>query len=585
MRIPDETIREIERRVDIVDVIGRYVRLDRKGARYWGLSPFTTEKTPSFSVVPEDGFYYCFSTNKGGSVFTFLMELEGLTFPEAVEQLGKEVGIEVSGDPEETETARRRDALKELYRRVAGSFVHLFREHPSGSAGRQYMSDRGITTETLEAFGIGYAPPGRRWLFDFLRKKNYTPQFLATTGLFSRKYPEISLFRHRVMFPIRNRRGEVIAFGGRALGDDSAKYINSPESELFKKSRELYALDLAFQEIRSKNETILVEGYMDVIACHQAAIRNVVAPLGTAFTEEQAQQLHRICDTIVLVFDADRAGIAAAEKSGRIAEGLGLKVEVVSLTDGQDPADLLLEEGPEALAEALANRRELFEMLMRQAVKEANITTSDGRELVLQKVFPYITVVDSEVQRDAYLTALSDLLQVDRESVVSEFRRRGRTYSGTSPHRRSQGYLSNDLFLMLAAVKERELFVRIRTLVDPADLEDDRARELYYALEDAYRRGESGRESLLDRIDDALKQFIYARLSGEEFEGDLTIPLEGNLLRLRIRKMERRRRKVETRLRRGDTSPQELRDLLSEKMALDQELEELKVSKHDRTSE
>ena len=585
MRIPDETIREIERRVDIVDVIGRYVRLDRKGARYWGLSPFTTEKTPSFSVVPEDGFYYCFSTNKGGSVFTFLMELEGLTFPEAVEQLGKEVGIEVSGDPEETETARRRDALKELYRRVAGSFVHLFREHPSGSAGRQYMSDRGITTETLEAFGIGYAPPGRRWLFDFLRKKNYTPQFLATTGLFSRKYPEISLFRHRVMFPIRNRRGEVIAFGGRALGDDSAKYINSPESELFKKSRELYALDLAFQEIRSKNETILVEGYMDVIACHQAAIRNVVAPLGTAFTEEQAQQLHRICDTIVLVFDADRAGIAAAEKSGRIAEGLGLKVEVVSLTDGQDPADLLLEEGPEALAEALANRRELFEMLMRQAVKEANITTSDGRELVLQKVFPYITVVDSEVQRDAYLTALSDLLQVDRESVVSEFRRRGRTYSGTSPHRRSQGYLSNDLFLMLAAVKERELFVRIRTLVDPADLEDDRARELYYALEDAYRRGESGRESLLDRIDDALKQFIYARLSGEEFEGDLTIPLEGNLLRLRIRKMERRRRKVETRLRRGDTSPQELRDLLSEKMALDQELEELKVSKHDGSSE
>ena len=585
MRIPDETIREIERRVDIVDVVSRYVRLERKGGRYWGLSPFTTEKTPSFSVVPDEGFYYCFSTNKGGSVFTFLMELEGLTFPEAVEQLGKEVGIEVRADPEETQVARERDALKELYRRVAGSFVHLYKNHPSGEEARRYMADRGVSEEMVDAFGIGYAPPGRRWLFNFLSDKKYSRGFLEKSGLFSRKYPEISLFRHRVMFPIRNRRSEIIAFGGRALGEDSAKYINSPESEIFKKSRELYGMDLAFQAIRKKNEALLVEGYMDVIACHQAGAENTVAPLGTAFTEEQALSLRRLCDQVVLVFDADRAGIAAAEKSGRIAESNGLKVQVVSLGGDRDPADILHSEGAEALVSALGERQELFDMLMRQAVKEADISKSEGRELVLHKLFPYIKVVDSEVQQDAYLTALSDLLQVDRESVVSEFRRRGRTYSGKSPQRRSQENLSSDLFLMLAAVKERELFVRIRTIAEPTDLEDERAQAVYYALEDAFRRGEGSREALLEKLDDALRRLIYERLSGEEFGGDLSGPVEENLLRLRIRKKERQRRKIESRLRRSDTSAEELRDLLSEKMELDRELEELKVSTHDRTSE
>lgn len=585
MRIPDETIREIERRVDIVDVVSRYVRLERKGGRYWGLSPFTTEKTPSFSVVPEEGFYYCFSTNKGGSAFTFLMEMEGLTFPEAVEQLGKEVGIEVGAAPEDTRAARERDAIKELYRRVAGSFAHLYKNHPSGEEARRYMVERGVSDEIVDAFGIGYAPPGRRWLYNFLTEKKYSREFLQKTGLFSKKYPEISLFRHRVIFPIHNRRGEVIAFGGRALGEDSAKYINSPESEVFKKSRELYGLDLAFQPIRKSNEAILVEGYMDVIACHQAGVRNVVAPLGTAFTEEQARSLRRLCDQIVLVFDADRAGIAAAEKSGRTAESNGLKVEVVSLGGERDPADILKEAGSEALRTALADRQELFEMLMRQAVREADIGKSEGRELVLHKLFPYISIVDSEVQQDAYLTALSDLLQVDRESVVSEFRRRGRTYSGESPQRKSQEYLSNDLFLMLAAVKERELFVRIRTIVEPTDLEDERAKEVYYALEDAFRRGEESSETLLSRLEPDLRRFVYARLSGEEFAGGLSRPVEENLLRLRIRKKERERRKIESRIRRTDTSPQELRDLLSEKMALDRELEELKVSAHDRTSE
>ncbi len=585
MRIPEQTIREIEGRVDIVDVVGRYVRLERKGGRYWGLSPFTSEKTPSFSVVPDEGFYYCFSTNKGGSVFTFLMEVEGLTFPEAVEQLGREVGIEVHPDPEESEASKERDALRELYRRVAGSFAHLFTNHPSGEPARQYMRSRAITDETAAAFGIGYAPEGRRWLFEFLTRKSYSREFLSRTGLFSRKYPEISLFRDRVIFPIRNRRGEVIAFGGRALGEESAKYINSPESPLFKKSRELYGFDLAFQEIRKKNEAVIVEGYMDVIACHQAGITNTVAPLGTAFTEEHALALRRVCDRLILVFDADRAGIAAAEKSGRIAEKEGLEVLVVDLGGDRDPADILAEEGGEGLGARLSRRVELFEMLMRQAVRETRVDTSEGRELVLHKLFPYISIVDSEVQRDAYLTALADLLQVEREAVVSEFRKRGRSHSAASPERRRQEYLSTDLFLMLAAIKERGLFVRIRSNVEPADLEDNRGRELYYALEDAFRRGEESRETLLERLSPQLRELVFQRLGGEEFEGGLGEAVEENLLRLRMRKMERERRRLESRLRSSDLSPQELRDLLSEKMAVDRELEELKVSAHDRPSE
>ncbi|NBF38992.1 MAG: DNA primase, partial [Spirochaetes bacterium] len=333
MKIAKHVIDEIARKVDIVDVVGDYVSLKKRGARYWGLSPFTSEKTPSFSVEPEKQLYYCFSSGKGGSVFQFVMEMEGLSFPEAVRALGERAGVRVEAG-ESDEESRTRDALKELSTRVAGSFRHIFVNSAGAERARGYMRGRKISEEVLERYEVGYAPADRRWLFNFLRKKQYSPQFLAQTGLFSRQYPEVALFSDRVMFPIHARGGQVVGFGGRRLGEYGPKYINSPESSIFRKRDELYGLYQGMKVIREQEEVYLCEGYMDVLALAEAGVANAVAPLGTSFTEGQARLIRRYAGVVTLLFDADSAGLDAARRAAEILEKAGIEGRVCQL-----PAD------------------------------------------------------------------------------------------------------------------------------------------------------------------------------------------------------------------------------------------------------
>jgi len=584
LKIAKHVIDEIARKVDIVDVVGDYVSLKKRGARYWGLSPFTSEKTPSFSVEPEKQLYYCFSSGKGGSVFQFVMEMEGLSFPEAVRALGERAGVRVEAG-ESDEESRTRDALKELGTRVAGSFRHIFVNSDGAEQARRYMRGRKISEEVLERYEVGYAPADRRWLFNFLRNKQYSPQFLAQTGLFSRQYPEVALFSDRVMFPIHARGGQVVGFGGRRLGEYGPKYINSPESSIFRKRDELYGLYQGMKVIREQEEVYLCEGYMDVLALAEAGVANAVAPLGTSFTEGQARLIRRYAGVVTLLFDADSAGLDAARRAAEILEKAGIEGRVCQLPADQDPGDILEKEGAEQLKKRLTYTKTLFDYLVERAISRTNIDTPRGKEFVLREVFPYIRSIGSAVRQEAVLHLVADALGVDRDAVERDFQA-GRTRASAYAGRPAEQSISFDLYLMLATVANRNLFSFVRTVLNVEDFRDDRAREVFVALEECFRAGEQSTELLLERIEtEDLRRLIVERVSSDEFALNGEAIIRDTSYRIKQRNLQERRKRIEARLRRGETADDaEEMELLHEQQYLDAELRKLRVLIDDRAA-
>jgi len=590
MAIPDRIVNEVAQKTDIVELISEYVQLKPQGKNYVGLSPFTNEKTPSFNVNREKGVYYCFSSGKGGSAFTFIMEMEGVSFPEAVRILGHRVGVTVDEGKDHDAEASQRGALLELYRRVAGSFQYLLEEHDSGRVAREYLERRGILPETRQAFQLGLAPDKPAWLYRFLLKKGYSDSFLKESGLFTRKNPSRALFVNRLMFPIHARNGDVIAFGGRALGD-GPKYINSPNTMIFHKSSSLYGLPQALPRIRETGRFRLVEGYTDVLALHQAGLTEAVAPLGTSFTEEQARLLRRYASKAILVFDDDEAGFRATVKSAALCERHGFWVFVVPLRDGRDPADLALDTEPEALRKSLDCTIHILEYLVSSLSESGSEGVPGGKAFVVRELFPYIDSVESEVRREECLTYVADALGLNRRSVALDYERWHNTNNkrggvtaetegdktGTDRHR------SVELFLFLGCVIDRQEFSRVRTYIRPEELQDRQARELFIALEECYRREEEGIDPLLSKIEDPkLEQYVLQACASEEFRYNQAETIRQALTSVRRAIIERKRESVNSRLRRlRAQGSEETYALLEEKMHLDQELQKLKVAHDD----
>jgi DNA primase len=591
MRIPDSVIEEVSRRTDIVEVVSSYVTLKKSGSRFMGLCPFHSEKTPSFSVNPEIGAYYCFGCQRGGSVFSFLMEMEGWSFPDAVRHLAEKVGVQVE-TLEDDQESRTRRALLELYGRVAGTFAYFLKENDAGQRAREILAGRGLSDDIAEGFGLGFSPDDAYWLYSFLRKKDYSAEFLAKSGLFTRANEKRSLFSGRIMFPIRSSRGEVVAFGGRLIAGDGPKYINSPETAVFHKRLSLYGIDRALRSIRSERRVTLAEGYMDVLALHQAGILNAVAPLGTAVTDEHAAYLARFCDSALLVFDADSAGISATQKAAELLERHGVSSEVAPLEAGGDPADLLEHRGSQAVRDAVSSSLSVLEYLVRSQIQHMQEVTPGSKELVLRQVFPYISEMKSEVKRRESLRLAADLIGADREAVLRDYGRfhsqsrpvRGSREESRGSHRRPQpeksGRVSHDLSLMLATVSSRGHFAYLRRWVQPEDLDSAAAREIYVALEESFRRQESSLDLLLGRIDDpGVVALVQERIASGEFDGVEEQAIRDGVMAIRRRSLRRRIEQVETRLRRlaaGTESGESETDLLAEKMHLDQELRKLK---------
>ncbi len=585
MGIPEETINEIQDRLDMVDVVGEYVQLKKAGGRYMGLCPFHHEKTPSFSVNREKKLFYCFGCHKGGTLFSFIMEMEKLSFPESVRLLAKKAGVELQEYEEgkgAEEWSSLRGTLIDLHRRVTNSYHYILLSRDEGKPALEYLLRRGISRDTIENFRIGYAPAQPDWLYKFLIKRNYSDEFLEKTGLFTRKNPRRSLFTGRIIFPIQDMKGNTVAFGGRSLKDEGPKYINSPDTPIYRKKSYMYGLAQALESIRKEDRCIVVEGYLDVLAMHQAGIQSAVAPLGTSLTREQVLCIRRFARSCVLVFDGDEAGLKAAGRAGALCENLELENSIVELPAGSDPAEILEKEGPEALQILVKYPINTFEYLVKKAGESYRTSSSAERSGILGELYSFIGSASSEVRKEEYLTFLADELGLSYHSVTGDFegsQDKSWKSTGDNKEKRSRD-VSFDLFLLLAVTDHRSYFPYVRSRLTPEDFEDTRGKELFIALEECYRQDEESMEKLLEKVDnEELKEIIIEKINNEEFNINVDTLIHDGVERIKERSLLKKREEIERSLRKNRSQGGDLeeeRKLIAEKVYLDKELSRYK---------
>jgi len=425
MAFPPAFLDELTARNPIEDVVGQYVTLRRSGSNLFGLCPFHGEKTASFSVSPDKGIYYCFGCHKGGGVINFQMEIEGLSYPDAVRALAKRAGMEVPEDEQYQSRYRQQERLWALHKEAA-RFFHSQLYAPGGKAALEYALNRGMSKGTLTKFGIGYAPDSWTNLVDALRGKGYTDQELRDSGLvtISRKNGNLfDRFRDRLMFPIIDVRGNVIGFGGRIMKNDpnAAKYLNSPETLIFNKRKNLFALNLAKKS--KLGYLILVEGYMDAIALHQYGFDCAVASLGTALTEDGATLLSRYTDQVILIYDGDAAGQNATQRAIPILEKAGLQVKVLKMRDAKDPDEFLKKFGAarfKLLLEESANR---VEYQLNAIFKKYDLRDDDQKVKYLQESAGLICTLGSSVQREVYSGRVAETAKISLDAMKLEVER------------------------------------------------------------------------------------------------------------------------------------------------------------------
>ena len=425
MAFPPAFLDELTARNPIEDVVGQYVTLKRSGSNLFGLCPFHGEKTASFSVAPDKGIYYCFGCHKGGSVINFQMEIEGLSYPDAVRSLAKRAGLEVPEDEQYQSRYRQQERLWALHKEAARYF-HSQLYAPIGQEALNYALGRGMNKYILTTFGVGYAPESWDGLANALRKKGYTEQELRDSGLFSISRKNGNLydrFRDRLMFPIIDVRGNVIAFGGRVIKKDSeaAKYLNSPETLIFNKRKNLFGLNLAK---KTKHPYfILVEGNIDVVALHQYGFDNAIASLGTSLTEEQATLLSKYTEQVVLIYDGDNAGQNATKRAIPILEKAGIQVKVLQLREAKDPDEFLKKFGADRFKLLLEESSNRVEYQLNAILKKYDLRDDDQKVKYLQESAELICTLSSSVQREVYSGRVADTAKISMDAMKLEVNR------------------------------------------------------------------------------------------------------------------------------------------------------------------
>ena len=422
MAFPPSFLDELAARNPIEDVVGQYVNLKRSGSNLFGLCPFHGEKTASFSVAPDKGIYYCFGCHKGGSAVNFMMEIEGLSYPDAVRALAKRAGMEVPEDEQYQSRYRQQERLWALHKEAA-RFFHSKLYAPEGAEALKYAAGRGMPKSVLTRFGIGYAPDSWTSLVDTLRKKGYTDEELKESGLVTVSKKNGNLFdrfRDRLMFPIIDVRGNVIGFGGRIMkkDDNAAKYLNSPETLIFNKRKNLFALNLAK---KTKLEyMILVEGYMDAIALHQYGFDCAVASLGTSLTEEHAVLLSRYTEQVVLIYDGDEAGQRAAQRAIPMLEKAGLHVKVLQLKDAKDPDEYLKRFGADKFKNLLNASSNRVEYQLNAIRKKYDLREDEQRVKFIAEAADFISSLSNAVQREIYGTRVAEAAGISFDAMKIE---------------------------------------------------------------------------------------------------------------------------------------------------------------------
>ena len=615
MRVPEAQIAQILGRTDIVEVVGEYTALRQRGGRFWGLCPFHSEKTPSFTVSADKAAFYCFGCGKGGGLIQFVMDVERLSFPEALRALAERAGIELEAERGPSDAIARREYV-ELNSRIATTFHHLLRTSAEAAPARAYLRERGLGGDAVADFRLGWAPAAPDWLLRFLHGKQYSDRFLSQSGLFVARREAAGggasglrgLFRARLMFPIASARGEVIAFGGRTLGGDGVpKYVNSAETPFFRKNEQLFGLDRArallgavrtggAAEARRSN-VVVVEGYTDVIALAGLNVP-AVATLGTAFGEAHARLLKRQGWSATVMFDADDAGRTAALRALRILAQHEVPGAVAELPAGSDPADLVAAGRDAQLHGVLESPITASRYTIQTACAGADLNTAEGKEQAFAALLPYLLEVDSAITREGLLQEVAEQLRLDYDTVRAEFRRRT---AGGARRARSAGRAAGErpvagrgaargadagsaaegaeLRLMLAAAVNREQFSVVRSRLEADELQDERARALYIVLEDCFRHDHSDPDNLLRRIEsDELRALVAQKLAVDEFNVNVEAYVASGVRRVKSHALERRRDRLMEQVRRAqqEGSTEAISELLADKIYLDSELNKLR---------
>ena len=500
----EEQIEEVRSRSDIVSVIGRYVRLKRTGSGYTGLCPFHNEKTPSFHVNPVRQMYKCFGCGVGGNVLTFVMEYENLTFPEAMEMLAEQAGIDL---PKQEMTAQQKQqegirlTLLEINKKAARYYFALLKS-PRGKAGYDYLTGRGLTDETILHFGLGFAGQGGGELYQYLKKEGYSDQILKETGLFKMDERGVyDKFWNRVMFPIMDVNNRVIGFGGRVMGDAKPKYLNSPETKIFDKSRNLFGLNYAKRGKR--NNMILCEGYMDVIALHQAGFTNAVASLGTAFTEQQANLIRRYTDEVLLTYDSDGAGVKAAMRAIPMLRRAGITGKVIHMEPYKDPDEFIKNLGADEFEKRIEEAQNSFFFEIEVTKRNYSMSDPDQKTKFIHEIARKLLVFEDKIQRNNYLEAVAARYNIKTEDLqqlvvrygnqmpsgyeeVMEERQQERLRKGRKKESR-EGISYSYRLLLSWLIEEPQLFRQISQWIKPEDFEEGLyrtvAKELYEQME------------------------------------------------------------------------------------------------------
>lgn len=423
MLYPQEILEEVRLQNDIVDVISEYLPLKQKGTSYFGLCPFHNEKSPSFSVSSERQFYYCFGCGAAGNVFTFIMQMENDTFPEAVKRLADRANI-VLPEPQYTEQAKQhemqRQRLFELHKQ-AGRFFYEKLQQSEGEQARAYLQKRQVNSNIQKKFGIGYAPKGQIELFQHLQKQGFSQQELQSSGLIIQKKEEkgyFDRFRNRLMFPILDVQNRVIGFGGRILSSGEPKYLNSPETIIFNKSRNLYGLN--FAKNTRKREIILVEGYMDMISLYQAGFKNVAASLGTAFNQDHAKVLKKYADSVILLYDSDDAGTMAAQRAIPVLLQNGFHVKVLQVPDGKDPDEYIKQHGAKEFSRLLASAVHYVTFQIQILKKQYHLEDIQQKVEFTTKAANILAKLDNDIERSVYVAEVANMTNISEQSIINE---------------------------------------------------------------------------------------------------------------------------------------------------------------------
>lgn len=559
-RFNEEVIREINSRLELADIVAETVQLTRKGNRYWGLCPFHQEKTSSFSVTPDRNMFYCFGCHAGGDMITYIMKRDNMDFREAVEYLANRAGVTVQ---KESPAARRKQERARGVVAANLAAAQLYREillSAKGKKGLEYLQERRLSPEIVEKFGLGFAPDNWNTIEDYLFKKAFSQEQVKSTGLIKRSDQQnryYDLFRNRVIFPIHDQRGEVIGFGGRVLDGSLPKYLNTPETELFSKRKNLYGLYQARQAMRNLNQALVVEGYMDCLKMHQAGIENTVATLGTAMTQEQARLLRRFVEEVVVLFDGDDAGQREALRAVEVLRAEGLKVWVVSLPGGKDPDDYLDLYGKEEFLQYIQNSKvDHIEFKLNRYIETETELNLDTRIRIIKAVQKDIASLESELEKDYYVRLLSRRLQVQENLIRRELNKGS---SGRSSELNKSGILRDNTRygkssleerLLVSMLKNTVIFEQVQETVGLNIFRNTQYRQMIHSYADLMPINDHSWDDLgnIARLEGFASAYARVSFLMEEEPGLKPVEVQGIIRRIQMRRRELRWQKLQERL-------------------------------------